>query len=83
MSEADYQVLAPLIESSAGIVDIEISIEDARTTMAKAFQKDPHFRMGYVANIAMLLHDRYGITDYETRNAAGDDIVKLIFEGDD
>ena len=61
---------------------IEISIKDARKTMADAFQKDSHFRIGQVANIAMLLHDRYGITDYETRNAAGDDIVKLLFEGD-
>ena len=60
----------------------EISIKDARATMAEAFKRVPHFRYGYVANIAMLLHDRYGITDYETRNAAGDDIVKLIFEGD-
>lgn len=55
-------------------------IGKARKTMADAFKADPDFRDGYVANIAMLLHDRYGITDYKTRNAAGDDIVKLVFE---
>ena len=57
-----------------------MTIKQARKTMAKAFKNDPDFRDSYVANVAMLLHDRYGITDYETRNAAGDDIVKLVFE---
>ncbi len=37
--------------------------------------------MGYVSNIAMLLHDNYGITDYEKRNQAAEDILKLIFWG--
>lgn len=55
-------------------------VADARKTIAKAFEADPDFRDGYVANVAMLLHDRYGITDYDTRNKAGDDIVRLIFE---
>ena len=52
----------------------------ARQTIAQAFAADPDFRRGYVDNVAMLLHDHCGITDYETRNRAGDDIVRLIFE---
>lgn len=56
------------------------SVAGARQTIADAFKDDPNFRETYVANVAMLLHDRYGITDHETRNKAGDDIVRLIFE---
>lgn len=33
----------------------------------------------YKANVAMLLNDRYGITDHATRNAAADDILNLLF----
>jgi hypothetical protein len=54
-------------------------IKKARETMRKAFDEDPDFKMGYIANIAMLLHDNYGITDYDERNAAAEDILKLIF----
>ena len=54
-------------------------IEKARETMRDAFEKDPDFKMGYVANIAMLLHDRHGITNYDKRNAAAEDILELIF----
>ncbi len=57
-----------------------MTIKQARKTMADAFAADPGFRDGYVANVAMLLSDHYGITDPETRNKAGDDIVRLIFE---
>jgi len=54
-------------------------IARARKTMKDAFDADPDFKMGYIANIAMLLHDHYGITDYDKRNAAAEDILKLIF----
>lgn len=57
-----------------------MTVKDAREFIAAAFEADPDFRRGYVDNIAMLLHDRYGITDMETRNKAGDDIVRLVFE---
>jgi len=57
-----------------------ITVADARRTIADAFKADPDFRRTYVDNIAMLLHDKYGITDMETRNQAGDDIVRLVFE---
>ncbi|MCK5445486.1 MAG: hypothetical protein KAI73_07680 [Rhodospirillaceae bacterium] len=57
-----------------------ISAKDARAAMAEHFRIDPDFRETYVANVAMLLHYEYGLVDHETRNKAGDDIVRLIFE---
>jgi len=55
------------------------SVKKARKIMREAFDADPDFKLGYIANIAMLLHDHYGITDYDKRNAAAEDILKLIF----
>ena len=57
-----------------------MTIKRARKFIAAAFKADPDFRRTYVDNIAMLLHDKYGITNMETRNQAGDDIVRLVFE---
>jgi len=54
-------------------------IKKARKVMRKALEKDGSLLVGYVSNIAMLLHDKYGITDYEKRNRAAKDILKLIF----
>ena len=62
------------------VVNTDWVIKDARETIARAFVEDPDFRRAYVDNIAMLLHDSYGIRDPEARNKAGDDILKLIFE---
>lgn len=56
----------------------DLTIKEAREFMAKKLE-DKGLRIGYVSNIAMLLHDRYGITDYETRNRAAEDILNLIF----
>ncbi len=66
--------------SAQPIEERPMSIEKARTTIADAFKADPSFRKGYVDNVAMLLHDQFGITDFETRNKAGDAIVRLLFE---
>lgn len=52
----------------------------ARKIMSDAFKEDPDFKRGYVANVAMLLHDHYGITNFDKRNAAAEDILELIFE---
>lgn len=54
-------------------------IAEARKTIRDVFEKDPEFKQGYVANIAMLLHDYHGITDYHKRNQAAEDILELIF----
>ena len=56
-------------------------IQKARKVMREAL-KDEDLRWSYISNIAMLLHDRYGITDYETRNQAAEDILNLLFEGE-
>ena len=56
-----------------------MDIKEARETIRKAFEEDPSFRQAYQDNIAMLLHDRHGITEMDARNAAADDILKLIF----
>lgn len=55
-------------------------IKAARRVIRDAFSADPNFRFGYQSNIAMLLHDHYGITDHKIRNAAASEIIKLIFE---
>ncbi len=57
-------------------------IAGARKVIREAFEKDTEpggLKHGYISNISMLLHDRYGITNYETRNEAAKDILKLIF----
>ena len=57
----------------------------ARRVMAKKL-RDTDLRQCYVANIAMLLYDRYGLADHEgeyfTCNRAAEDILKLVFEQD-
>lgn len=57
-----------------------MTFQEARETMRDTFKEDPDFRYAYQSNIAMLLHDRHGITDYGARNVAADDILRLVFE---
>jgi len=54
--------------------------QKARETMARFLKKDEGLRETYRANVAMLLHDRYGITDHVKRNQAAEDILVLVFE---
>jgi len=54
-------------------------IKRARKVMRKAFEKDQGFYEGYHSNIAMLLHDKCGITDYSERNKIAKEIMRLIF----
>ncbi len=51
----------------------------ARSLMKHSLDSDPELKYGYQSNIAMLLHDKYGITGYETRNQAALDILEMIF----
>ena len=55
------------------------NIGKAREIIREAFEADDGFKEAYISNIAMLLHDRHGITDYEKRNAAAKDILHLVF----
>ncbi len=52
----------------------------ARKIFKKAFEEDDNFRNTYVANIAMLLYDKYGLINYKDRNAAANDIMAVIFD---
>ncbi len=83
--ETSSKTMDPVLAEAFARRLVQISEEPAvirlaRQAIAQAFAADPDFRRCYVDNVAMLLHDHYGITDYETRNKAGDDIVRLIFE---
>ena len=58
-------------------------IKLARKIFKKSFEESEGFRYGYQSNIAMLLHDRYGMIDYESRNQAAIDIMAVIFDAKD
>ena len=51
----------------------------ARKVMRNTLTRDEDLRFGYQSNIAMLLHDRHGITGHDERNAAAQDILDLVF----
>lgn len=51
----------------------------ARRLMARTLRRDAGTYEAYRSDVAMLLRDRYGITDCETRNRAADDLLGLIF----
>ena len=57
-------------------------IKLARNIFKKEFERDEDFKRSYQANIAMLLHDRYGITGFKERNDAANDIMKVIFDAE-
>jgi len=64
---------------SEKIKEARAAIAKGLKTMAAAMEKDPGFRVGYQANVACLLMDRYDL-DHETSNRAADEILKLMFE---
>jgi hypothetical protein len=43
---------------------------------------DPDMELAYRSNVAMLLSDRYGMTDHETSNRAAKEILALICRDD-
>jgi hypothetical protein len=57
------------------------TVPQARKAMRRAFDNSPGFKYAYVANIAMLLYDKYGgiFLDRKTREEAGEEILKLVF----
>lgn len=71
-----------LAEEFAGILATRVAqavasaeIVQAREVLRRHLTEDAGFRNGYVAAIAMLLNDRFGITDPATRNRAADEIL--------
>lgn len=57
-----------------------MTVQKARQTIKKALIKDEDLMICYVSNIAMLLSDRYGITDFDERNDAAKEILNLLFD---
>jgi hypothetical protein len=62
------------------LLSTEYLFSHYRAKMSEQLLSDKGLRLGYQANIAMLLNDFYGITDYEERNQAATDILNLIFD---
>jgi len=54
-------------------------VATARKVLKEALDSDEGLKICYVSNIAMLLHDRYGITNREKRTQAAEDILSLLF----
>lgn len=74
--------MASLMEHTGSQLDINVLLDfkDVREAFCNALQKDPSLRYSYQSNIAMLLHDRYSLTDHADRNRAANDILCLLFE---
>lgn len=54
-------------------------LPEARAIFKAEFQKNRSIRLQYQTSIAMLLHDKCGVTDLGTRNAVASDILTIIF----
>ncbi len=76
LADAFAEILVTRIEEDRLVQKIRA----AREAFREAFDADPDYRRGYQANVAMLLHDRYGITGKVARNTAANDILNLIFD---
>lgn len=61
---------------------INVTVKAAREAMARAFKNDPDFRRAYVDNVACILMDRLSIKDKGPRDAAADEIIRILFEKD-
>ncbi len=56
-------------------------IQKAAKIIVEAFIKDPDFYRTYIDNVAIILYDRFGITDKAKRDTVADEIMKRIFFG--
>ncbi len=66
--------------SAPTVLDRTNPFGHARKIMIEAFQNDDDLWRGYRDNIAMVLHDRHGITAKDKRDHAAADIMNLIFD---
>jgi hypothetical protein len=57
-------------------------LKEIREAFLEKLENDEGLLIGYQANVAMLLHDKYGIKDRDKRNEAAIAILNLIFGGD-
>ncbi len=51
----------------------------SRQRMSQAFRDDRGLYQAYHANIAMLVHDRHGVTDHTARNKLASEVMGLLF----
>ena len=60
------------------------SFQESREVIKQELERDEELRYTYQSNIAMLLHNKFDLTNFEERNEVANDILKLIFglEGD-
>lgn len=65
---------------SVSIIEEKTPFQQARELMGREIFEDQDLLIGYQSNVAMHLHDHYGITDYETRNKAALEILEIIFK---
>lgn len=72
--------LRDVLDNFTGSIPTAPPFKDCRRYMANTLKCDKGLRLSYEANVAMLLHDRHGITDHDKRNAAAKDILHLVFE---
>ena len=59
-----------------------VKFEKARSSMGQHLQEDEGLYLGYMANVAMLLSDRFNRAAFrkqEVREAAANEILSLIF----
>lgn len=55
------------------------SFVQARQRMSQAFRADKGLFQAYHANVAMLVHDRHGITDKTARDRLASEVLGMIF----
>jgi len=70
------------VTDTASAIDGPNPFAEARALMRQYLLADEGTRLGYVANVAALLHDRYHRADFrdnKTRYKAADAIMSLIF----
>jgi hypothetical protein len=79
MDAALCEEFARLLESRVNEAVAWAEFVAARKHIAWKLQADHGLRIGYVANVAMLLSDRYGMTEPATRDEAARAIICLIF----
>ena len=58
---------------------VDSTFVKTRQAMSQAFRDDPGLFHSYHANVAMLVHDRHGITDKAARDRLASEVLQLIF----
>lgn len=73
------QCSAELVQAQKQLVLPYESFTQARQRMSQAFREDKGLLLAYHATVAMLVHDRYGITEKVTRDKLASEVLATIF----